>query len=185
MQEHVKHAARRAQLGIDFFIQGRGIDVGCGPTRVREDAVPWDLSIDPSMDAHQLAFDDEAFDYVHSSHCIEHLGDPVRALREWWRVLKTDGYLVVVAPDFGLYEQRQWPSRYNADHKTQWSLLKLANLMGALPGAEILRASRNDALFDYSLRPYDRTLGEALADVEVVATKRSPALQSLFGSSCA
>jgi len=107
------------------------------------------------------------------------------ALAEWWRVLKDGGHLIVLAPDFGLYEQRQWPSRYNSDHKTQWSLLKLANLIGRLPGAEVVQASRNDQGYDYTSRYFDRTLGEGLADVEVVAFKHSLPFQKIFGSECA
>jgi len=38
------------------------------------------------------------YDFVLSSHCIEHLANPLQALSEWVRVIKEDGALVLVAP---------------------------------------------------------------------------------------
>lgn len=42
--------------------------------------------------------DDASYDFVLSSHCIEHLADPLQGLAEWTRVLKDDGLLVLVVP---------------------------------------------------------------------------------------
>lgn len=39
-----------------------------------------------------------SFDFVLSSHVIEHLADPMRGLREWGRVLRDDGTLILVVP---------------------------------------------------------------------------------------
>jgi SAM-dependent methyltransferase len=43
-----------------------------------------------------LPFDDDAADFVFSSHVIEHIPDPIRALEEWVRVARR--YVVVVVP---------------------------------------------------------------------------------------
>ncbi len=45
-----------------------------------------------------LPFKDNTLDYVLSSHVIEHFFDPVKALREWHRVVKPGGYLFIIAP---------------------------------------------------------------------------------------
>jgi SAM-dependent methyltransferase len=42
---------------------------------------------------------DESFDFVVSSHCLEHLANPLGALQEWHRVTRTGGCLVVILPD--------------------------------------------------------------------------------------
>jgi SAM-dependent methyltransferase len=42
---------------------------------------------------------DESYDFLVSSHVIEHIANPIKALAEWKRVLRKDGILVVVAPD--------------------------------------------------------------------------------------
>lgn len=41
---------------------------------------------------------DSQYDFVLSSHCIEHLANPLQGLAEWIRVLKQDGLLVLVVP---------------------------------------------------------------------------------------
>jgi SAM-dependent methyltransferase len=67
---------------------------------------------------------DATFDFLYSSHCLEHLHDPEAALRQWIRVVKPGAYLVVAVPDEDLYEQGQWPSRFNPDHKLSFTLWK-------------------------------------------------------------
>jgi len=42
---------------------------------------------------------DESYDFVVSSHCLEHVANPLRALHEWRRVTRPGGHLVLVLPD--------------------------------------------------------------------------------------
>jgi SAM-dependent methyltransferase len=44
----------------------------------------------------ELPFDDDSYDFVFSSHVIEHFPDPIRALYEWVRIARR--YVVVIAP---------------------------------------------------------------------------------------
>jgi SAM-dependent methyltransferase len=46
----------------------------------------------------QLPLEDNSVDFVISSHVIEHFPDPIKALREWYRVVKPGGYLYIIAP---------------------------------------------------------------------------------------
>lgn len=66
----------------------------------------------------------ESFDFLYSSHCLEHLRNPQEALGNWIRVVKPGGHLVINVPDEDLYEQGHWPSRYNTDHKVTFTLFK-------------------------------------------------------------
>lgn len=43
--------------------------------------------------------EDRSQDFVIASHLMEHLSDPIAALREWHRVLADDGLLMLVLPD--------------------------------------------------------------------------------------
>ncbi len=63
----------------------------------------WDRALSPARTFVREAVDlagigDASYDAVLASHVIEHLADPLRALREWARVLRADGQLVLVAP---------------------------------------------------------------------------------------
>jgi SAM-dependent methyltransferase len=42
--------------------------------------------------------DNEKYDFILSSHAIEHIANPFKAISEWLRVLKTSGLLLMVVP---------------------------------------------------------------------------------------
>lgn len=44
------------------------------------------------------AIDDDSYDFLLSSHVIEHLANPLKGISEWKRVVKPGGILVVVVP---------------------------------------------------------------------------------------
>lgn len=50
-------------------------------------------------DAATLPFADESFDAITAQHLIEHLRSPVIALREWRRVLRRGGSLLIITPN--------------------------------------------------------------------------------------
>lgn len=61
------------------------------------------------LDATDLApIADSKYDFVISSNCLEHVANPMKALEEWIRVLKTGGLLLLVLPnkDFCFDHQR-------------------------------------------------------------------------------
>lgn len=39
------------------------------------------------------------YDFLISSHCLEHVANPIKALKEWNRVLKNEGFMVLVLPN--------------------------------------------------------------------------------------
>ncbi len=133
MWEQSKAAKRRYDDGAfqQRFFVGRGIDIGGKPDPLAQYASifarmqsvrTWDRE---DGDAQLLlGVPDKSFDFVHSSHCLEHMVDVAEALRNWIRVLKPDGYLIVTVPDEDLYEQGTWPSRFNADHKWTFTMAK-------------------------------------------------------------
>lgn len=50
------------------------------------------------MDITDIHFPDESFDVIYCSHVLEHVPDDRRALREFHRVLKADGWAVLLVP---------------------------------------------------------------------------------------
>ncbi len=52
-----------------------------------------------------------SYDVVLSAHNLEHFANPVKALKEWWRVLKPNGALVLVLPDYRkTFDHRREPT---------------------------------------------------------------------------
>jgi len=54
--------------------------------------------VDLGAYADQLPLLDSSVEYVLTSHVLEHLWAPIRALREWYRVLKPQGLIFAVVP---------------------------------------------------------------------------------------
>ncbi|EEF23765.1 conserved hypothetical protein [Ricinus communis] len=181
-----------ARFATRYFV-GSGIDVGAGNDSISQygEFFPamrgvrsWDL---PDGDAQVLeSIPDETFDFVHSSHCLEHMRDPAEALTNWFRVLKPCGHLICTVPDEDLYEQGLFPSTFNQDHKwtfTLWkarswspSSLNLFDLLKTLgEGAQVLKVELLDATFRFNLPRCDQTMtsvGES--SVEFVIRKLPP-----------
>ncbi len=57
---------------------------------------------------------DDKYDFVLASHALEHIANPMRALREWKRVLKVGGALLVIVPD----------KRRTFDHKRPFTTIE-------------------------------------------------------------
>jgi ubiquinone/menaquinone biosynthesis C-methylase UbiE len=54
--------------------------------------------------SHQLPFADETFDVVFAHALLEHLGDPIRTLREFHRVTRPGGFVAICCPDWDAFE---------------------------------------------------------------------------------
>ena len=51
-----------------------------------------------TMDASKLDFDDKKFDIIIASDVLEHINEDLDALKEWKRVLKPNGHMVLFVP---------------------------------------------------------------------------------------
>lgn len=109
------------------YLRGRGLDLGAGDFKV----LPHVISVD-NMSHTQFGFNmrpdvlsdvtkldmfaSQSMDFVYSSHTLEHVVDYAAALREWWRVLKQNGYLILYLPHKDLYPN-VGTEYANPDHK--------------------------------------------------------------------
>lgn len=102
---------------VDKYCQGNGIDIGSGGTPICPRAIQIEMSLKQSMHyrsgvgyaspiqwhddnaAIDLPFKDRTLDYVASSHLLEDFLDWWPVLREWVRVLKPGGHLIIGVPD--------------------------------------------------------------------------------------
>jgi SAM-dependent methyltransferase len=195
---------------VRALLSGDGIDIGAGPDLISPNAVRFDQE---QGDANKVdEYFDRQFDFVFSSHCLEHMYDPVDAMRRWWSLVKPGGHMILLVPDEDLYEQGYWPSIFNEDHKatftiekeTSWSpvshnFLKMAK---DLPSGEILEISVQDHDYDRGLllprvlprknlkirRRAAKSISKAFSafglDVRLLANKlfRIPIDQTAFGA---
>lgn len=138
--------------------------------------VPQAIGVDvgyPGYEGATFPFADASFDVIYSSHCFEHIPDWLGVLRDWYRLLKVGGYLVIVVPHQLLFERkRSLPSPINPDHKRFYTA---KSLLGEIESAfqensyRIRHLVENDKGFDYNIMPYQGTDG--CYEIELVIEK--------------
>jgi SAM-dependent methyltransferase len=151
------------------YLVGNGIDIGAGSDGINQysEFFPlmnscklWDIEDGDAQIMSTVA--DNEFDFIHSSHCLEHMVNPRLALNNWLRILKPNGYLICLVPDEDLYEQGIFPSTYNPDHKHTFTVYKkktwssasinLIELLSSLDiEIEIKKIELLDATYRYKL----------------------------------
>ncbi len=106
------NAARFIQPFAIEICKGKGLDIGCG----KEDwalpgSIPIDITLTDKWDATYLP--QYKYDYIFSSHCLEHLTDWARVLDYWTTRIKKNGRLFLYLPD---YSQEYWRPWNNTKH---------------------------------------------------------------------
>jgi|ERR1043166_688701 SAM-dependent methyltransferase len=152
-----------------YFV-GDGIDIGGGydPLWNYHELFPamtscrnWDLD---DGDAQEMAgVADESFDFVHSSHCLEHMPDPAVALGNWFRICRPGGHLIVLVPDEDLYEQGEWPSTWNPDHRHSFTIHKGTSWSPESRNVTALIAALGDCAYPVKIALLDLSYRYALA----------------------
>ncbi len=134
MSETLTSKNRRLKEGFfEKYINGKGVDIGCGrlynisdDLKIHSSALAHDKDI---CDAHTMElFKDEVFDYVYCSHVLEHLEDPKLAIRNWFRICKKQGHIIIAVPSKYRYEKKEsLPSIWNHDHKRFYNFSQLSS----------------------------------------------------------
>lgn len=148
------------------------LDVGCGPGTITLDlarrvgrAVGVDAAADvvdeaatvasreaperrPEFrvaDLYNLPFDDDSFDVVHAHQVLQHLTDPVAALREMARVARPGAVLAVRDSDYGAFT---WSPAHDGLLEWQRRYRSVARSLGAEPdaGRHLIRWCREAGL---------------------------------------
>jgi predicted SAM-dependent methyltransferase len=95
---------------------GLGVDIGCGRRSITRGIRRLDFDplktpdIVASGDA--IPVKDSHFDYLVGQHAFEHFEDQEKLLREWLRVVKDNGYVLIIHPDLE-FTGPQKPEAYN------------------------------------------------------------------------
>lgn len=111
------NAAKYCRAFAQEVCVGWGIDIGCNREEwayVDKNGVK-SLMCDPaiSADCEAQKLPPGKFDYIHSSHCLEHLPNWVDAMDYWQTKLKSGGVLFLYLPS---YENTYWRSWHNRKH---------------------------------------------------------------------
>jgi len=105
--------SQATQSLAEKYCQGKGIDVGASNWPI-DGARP--IENKKEENAYKIQEKENSLDFVFSSHCLEHLDKWQDALKEWYRVLKHEGTLVLYLPHLAC---EMWLPKINKYHK--WS----------------------------------------------------------------
>jgi len=141
------------------WTRGRGLDLGSGVAKTYQHWISVDNCADEALFGAHITpdvkiktcekldvFASQSMDFVFSSHLLEHIPyENVKdTLKEWMRVIKPKGYLVLYLPDEDAYPKVGEPGA-NPDHK--WNVNR-AKVLDAMPDGF--------DLVDYQVRHEDR-----------------------------
>ena len=144
------------------YTKGRVLDIGAGPYKAfphfisvdngNHEQFGWNIKPDiPVVSAEKIDLvASESCDAVFSSHLLEHI--PFESvpdtLKEWVRVIKTDGYLCLYLPDEDEYPKVGEPGA-NPDHKWNVSYQKVIDAMP--DGWDLVKFEKRNEEDEYSL----------------------------------
>ena len=196
MKELSKSIIRRQRdpKFVSTYFKGKGIDIGGKPDPLSiyqnffpliESVKVWDLQ---DGDAQYMdGVQDETFDFVHSSHTLEHMQDPFVALKHWIRITKSGGFIVITIPDEDLYEQGDFVNKFNKYHNFTFTINKqlswsdssvnVTDLISALgDSVSVHKIELIDSGYRYEIPRFDQTrtpISESA--IEFILRKRTKA----------
>ena len=142
------------------YTKGKGLDLGCGPHKPFPHFIGvdngnhalfgWNFKPDVFVETCEKMdiFASQSMDFVFSSHLLEHIEDYPAALKEWYRVLKVGGYLILYLPDEDEYP-KVGEEKANPEHK--WNV-NYDKVVEAMPGGyDLIDFQKRNQEKEYSL----------------------------------
>jgi SAM-dependent methyltransferase len=137
--EYLKHG--NAMQFIDpvarHFCRGIGLDIGCGEWPLKN-ARPIDLK--RGEDALELPHG--SWDFIFSSHCLEHLPNPVAAIEHWKTRIVDGGVMFLYLPH---PDMRYWRPENCRKHLHLFWPKETAEMLKALGFVDVLHSERDMA----------------------------------------
>jgi len=120
------------------FCKGVGFDVGGGL---------WPLAgaeaVDIQMGGDAMALPgDHQVDYVFSSHCLEHLADPIGAIEHWISRIKSGGVLFLYLPH---PDMTYWRPTRNRKHLHSWTPSQMVDILNDIGLCDVIFSERDMA----------------------------------------
>lgn len=177
------------------FVYGHGVDLGCGgwPLDVRKTRQHSCLGVDGGYsdfacsaadviaDVSNLPmFQDESFDYVYSSHTLEDMDYPEAVLREWWRLIKPGGNLILYLPltrkaarelgreDWETFYPNMGEKGVNVHHKSDFMPQDIRDYVAKIGAGEVLADEIRGEKDEYSFLQVYRKLASSASPIKSV-----------------
>ena len=150
--------SRKIVWEVAPYLRGRGLDIGAGDFRILPHAITVDdfshaqfgFTVRPDIksSAEKLdMFSSNSMDFVYSSHTLEHIEKAEQALREWWRLVRIGGYMVLYLPHKEFYPNIGQPGA-NPDHKHDFMPDDIVSMMPG--GYDLVERQERNGDMEYS-----------------------------------
>ena len=156
-----RNESAKCKWDIVPFTRGLGLDIGCASYKPFQhfigvddctDTILFGNAITPDVkcDARDLRmFANESMDFVYSSHTLEHMVDYKAALKEWWRVVRVGGHMVLYLPHKDFYPNIG-ETVANPDHKHDFLPQDIVDAMKEAGGWDLVINEERDGGDEYS-----------------------------------
>lgn len=78
------------------------------------------MPVDMITDGWNLPVEDDSQDFVISSHVLEHAANPVKVLYEWRRVVRANGFILIIVPERDIAGVDTHRPLTNVEDMLQW-----------------------------------------------------------------
>ena len=138
--EYIKHGNACSFIVpyAKHFCQGTGLDIGGFLDWTFPGAKAINITNNDGYDAYNLP--DDKYDYIFSSHTLEHLGDYVKALRYWKSHLNDNGVLFLHLPH---PDMEYWLPQNNAKHLHSFEPKKINKLLTDIGFKNVINSERD------------------------------------------
>lgn len=153
--------AAKIRWSLVPYTNGTGLDLGCGPFKAFPHFIGVDNGHHWGTKGADIAvetcerlplFATGSIDFVFSSHLLEHI--PFEAvpetLKEWFRVVKTGGYVILYLPDEDEYP-KVGEEGANPDHKWNVNYDKIIELAKDAASWDLVEFEKRNEGREYSL----------------------------------
>jgi SAM-dependent methyltransferase len=135
--EYLKHgnAMQFSQPFALHFCKGIGVDVGPGKW-----PLPGAIPVEVKEGGDAMNLPGGPFDYIFSSHCLEHLTNPVAALEHWRERMKPKGVLFLSLPHPSM---GYWLPQNCRKHLHTWRPEEMAQILRDLGFFDVIHSERD------------------------------------------
>ena len=128
------------------FCQGKGLDIGGFYGWTLPGSIPINIA-DKILDFDAFKLPDyDKLDYIFSSHCLEHLDNPIYALQYWLKHIKSKGVLFIYLPH---PDMEYWLPQNNKKHLHCWYPKQMEKIFKDI-GLQHVLISKRDMYWSFS-----------------------------------
>jgi SAM-dependent methyltransferase len=127
-----------AQFVLPYALQlcqGKGLDVGAGRW-----PLPGATPVELADGGDAMSLPEGIYNYIFSSHCLEHLANPVAAIEHWKTRLAPGGVLFLYLPH---PDMEYWLPQNNRKHLHAWQPKDVARLLSDLGFENVIHSERD------------------------------------------